>query len=148
MSKLTKRIVDASGSKDAEYFVWDRELKGFGLRVYPSGRKTFVLQYRSGGRTRRLNVGPYGPLTVEEARDLARQNRGDVAKGGDPSAQRAKERRVPTVTELCDKFLKEHVTCLMFFGPVLAWDATIWKGGYHAEGPFYGRRDGGDPAGS
>jgi hypothetical protein len=39
-----------------------------------------------------------------------------------------------------------EVTCPRFFGPVLAWKATIWEGGYHAEGPFYGRRDGGDPA--
>ncbi|WP_430403144.1 tyrosine-type recombinase/integrase [Hyphomonas sp.] len=108
MSKLTKRIVDAARPEDEEYFVWDSELKGFGLRVYPSGRKIFVLQYRSGGRTRRLKVGPYGALTVEEARDLARQNRGDVAKGADPSAERSNERRTPTVAELCEKFLTDH----------------------------------------
>lgn len=108
MSKLTKRIVDAARPEDEEYFVWDSELKGFGLRVYPSGRKIFVLQYRSGGRTRRLKVGPYGALTVEEARDLARQNRGDVAKGADPSAERSKQRRTPTVAELCEKFLTDH----------------------------------------
>tara|TARA_R110000782_G_scaffold100964_1_gene187367 strand:+ start:2505 stop:3680 length:1176 start_codon:yes stop_codon:yes gene_type:complete len=108
MSRLTKRAIDATQPDDKEKFVWDGELRGFGLRISPKGRKVFVLQYRSGGRTRRMTLGPYGALTVDEARDLARQNRGDVAKGADPSAARAKERRTPTVAELCEKFLSDH----------------------------------------
>ena len=54
MPKLTKRIVDAAEAQAAEYFVWDSDIPGFGLRVLPSGRKGYVVQYRAGRRSRRI----------------------------------------------------------------------------------------------
>jgi hypothetical protein len=67
MSKLTKRLVDAAGVAKGELFLWDDELPGFGLRVKTSGAKSFLIQYRNAnGRSRRLTVGRYGVLTVEE----------------------------------------------------------------------------------
>jgi hypothetical protein len=51
---------------------WDDAVTGLGLRVYPSGKKAFVLSYRAGGRKRLMALGPFGVRTVEQARDLAR----------------------------------------------------------------------------
>ena len=53
MTKLTKRYVDSLPEVTVERILWDAELSGFGLRVYPSGRKVYVVQYRMNGRTRR-----------------------------------------------------------------------------------------------
>jgi len=68
MPKLTKRTVEAAQIKDSEYFLWDDEVPGFGLRVLPSGRKGFVVQYRAGRRPRRMSLGPSTVLTCEQAR--------------------------------------------------------------------------------
>lgn len=58
MPKLTKRVIDAAEIQAAEYFIWDDELPGFGLRVLPSGRKGYIVQYRAGRRSRRMSLGP------------------------------------------------------------------------------------------
>jgi hypothetical protein len=74
MAKIMKRTVDALRPEPhRDVFAWDSELRGFGVRVKPSGVKTFLIQYRNvEGRTRRLVLGQYGALTPEVARDLAR----------------------------------------------------------------------------
>ena len=53
MPRLTKRVVDSLEARAADYFQWDDELPGFGVRVWPTGRKIYVAQYRAGRRTRR-----------------------------------------------------------------------------------------------
>ena len=109
MFKLTKRSVEGLELHEKEYLVWDREISGFGVRVYPSGRKTYLVQYRSSGRTRRRTIGQHGVLTAIEARDEARKLLGEVAKGGDPSEERQSRLKAPTVAALCDRFLIEYV---------------------------------------
>jgi integrase len=108
MSKLTKRAVDALETpKQGQIFLWDSELRGFGVRALPSGLKTFVLQYRNAeGRSRRMVIGRYGVLTVEQARHKAKINLGAVADGGDP-AEEAAPRETITVAEVCDWYLAE-----------------------------------------
>lgn len=109
MFKLTKRSVEALTVAEKDYPVWDSELPGFGVRVYPSGRKTYIVQYRVGRRTRRTTIGRHGVLTAEEARKEARRLLGTVACGEDPSAEKQAKRRAPTVAGLCDRFLDEYV---------------------------------------
>jgi len=109
LAKLTKRVVDATKvDAQRDVFAWDGELRGFGVRVKPSGARTYVVQYRnSEGRSRRLVLGRHGVLTPQEARDMARQKLAAVARGEDPAAERRAARAGMTVAELCDWYL-EH----------------------------------------
>jgi len=109
MAKLTKRTIDALSPKATAYFAWDDELKGFGVRVSAKGKKSFVVQYRADGRQRRMKIGRYDPLTADEGRIEARKLLGEVAKGGNPAEEVASERRAPTVAEVADRFVRDHV---------------------------------------
>jgi integrase len=108
MPKLTKRTVDAAIATGQEYFLWDADLPGFGLRVLLSGRKSYVVQYRTGGRggpTRRKALGLHGVLTAEEARTEARKWLAERAKGNDPIGEHIANQKAETVTELCSRYL-------------------------------------------
>ena len=109
MAKITKRAVDTLQSASGrDVFIWDSELRGFGVRMKPSGVRTFLIQYRNvEGRTRRLVLGQYGALTPENARDLAREKLAGVARGEDPSAERHAVRAGMSVSEVCDWYLEE-----------------------------------------
>ena len=72
MNKLTKRAVDAAEVRPGDYFIWDGDLPGFGLRVLPSGRKRYIVQYRTGRRSRRISLGASTVLTCEQARSDTR----------------------------------------------------------------------------
>jgi integrase len=105
MAKITKRTVDAAEPRGRDYFLWCDELPGFGLRVFASGRRSYLVQYRAGGRSRRVTIGLHGALTAEEARREARALLGQVARGDDPAEERATRRGSITVAELCDAYL-------------------------------------------
>ena len=107
MANLTKRTIDALEPRGLYYIVWDDVMPGFGVRVFASGKKSYVVQYRKDGRSRRMSIGLHGKLTPDEARKIAKIHLGDVAKGQDPAEERAVIRRDPTVGELCDLYLKE-----------------------------------------
>jgi hypothetical protein len=113
MKKLTKSLVDALeppnvGVKGSYLFAWDQELRGFGVQVMPSGLKSFVLQYRNGeGRSRRMVLGRFGVMTVEDARKEARIALGKIAKGIDPADEKPPEGDTLTIAEVCDWYLSE-----------------------------------------
>ena len=109
MTRLTKRTIDGlKPDRRRDVFLWDGELRGLGVRMKPSGTKTFIIQYRNvEGRTRRCVIGQYGVLTVEQARDLAQKKLAAVIDGADPSAERHAIRQGLTVTALCDWYLTE-----------------------------------------
>ena len=109
MPKITKRIVDAFEPDPAgEQLIWDTELKGFGVRMMPSGVASYIIKYRNAeGRQRKMTVGRVGTLMPEEARQLAREKLAEASKGADPSAERQQIRRSITVSELCDLYLED-----------------------------------------
>ena len=106
--KLSKRTIDAIVATDKEVFCWDDEISGFALRVTPTGRKTYTIQYRVKGRVRRLKIGLHGTLTPEEARQQARRLLGEVAHGEDPCEETARDRKALTANIVCHRFLTEH----------------------------------------
>lgn len=110
MAKLTKRYVESIPDPNQETILWDDDLAGFGVRVYPTGRKVYVVQYKLHGRTRRKTLGKHGVITADEARKDAKLVQADVARGADPSADRKARLRSPTIQELGVRFLKEHVS--------------------------------------
>ena len=106
--RLSKRVVEAAAAGGKDVFLWDSEVVGFGLKVSQSGFKTYVLQYRFGGRARQFNIGVHGsPWTVETARERAKVLLGQVAAGIDPQEEKAGARKELTVAELCDLYLTE-----------------------------------------
>lgn len=109
MPKLTKRTVDAAESRGTEYFLWDDEIPGFGLRVLPSGRKGYIVQFRAGRRSRRMSLGPSTVLTCEQARTRAMILVAAARNGDDPAAKRDADRLGVTIGELADRFDKEHI---------------------------------------
>lgn len=108
-TKLTKKAVDAFSPPAEEQIVyWDSEIRGFGVRILRSGLKTFILQYRNAeGTKRRINLGRYGIMTVERARDQARIKLGTVAAGEDPADEARRASKGMTVAEMCDWYLTE-----------------------------------------
>jgi integrase len=107
--KLTKKAVDAfAAPAEKQIAYWDSEIRGFGVRVMKSGLKTFIVQYRNSENIkRRINLGRFGVMTVEQARDLAKIKLGKVAAGEDPADEVRQARKGMTVAEMCDWYLTE-----------------------------------------
>jgi len=110
MPKLTKTTVDDEQPGKDQGFVWDTEIKGFGLKVFPTGVKSFVYQYRTPeGRSRRYTIGKYShTLTVDQARKRAKEFEHDVYSGRDPMGERQARRSALTVGELLDLYVKSE----------------------------------------
>lgn len=103
-------------SKDV--YLWDKSPAGFGVRIRPSGTKTFFYSYRAcGGRSatkKGLVIGQHGNLTLDQARKVAQEAAGQVAAGRDPvmerkAAREALERQKLTVATVADQFVEQHV---------------------------------------
>jgi len=103
--KFTRRSVTAAPTGTH----WDDQLPGFGLRVLPSGRRSFVVRFRTAtGTDRLMTLGTSEELHPEAAREMARQVRADVRHGKDPVADRRAKRDAPRLTDLRDRFLSDH----------------------------------------
>lgn len=115
MSKITKRLIDAApfpkkptgSTHTPQIFLRDSELRGFAVRITPNS-KTFILEREIQGRVRRMNLGRYGPLTVEQARDLAKAKIGEIATGHNPAEAHKHHRKSPTFGDLEQAYLARH----------------------------------------
>jgi integrase len=111
--RITKRVVDGLKPRAKEFTVWDGKMPGFGVRVRPTGAMSYIIVYRAGsGRgapVRRYTIAGVGKIAPEKARRRAQTLLGAVAHGHDPAAEKTDERGTPTVAELADRFLVEHV---------------------------------------
>ena len=112
--KLTKSVVDRAEPRERAYALFDSQIKGLELRVYPSGVKTFCLSYREppGGRAarkKRLTIGRYGTIAPDQARRLALDALAAIHEGRDPQSEKVRARGALTVGQLVEMFLRDHV---------------------------------------
>lgn len=125
--KLTKTNVDKLEDTGKDVSYWCPELPGFGVRVQPGGRKTYVVRYRTlDGTARKQKLGRCSDFPPEKAREMARKVFAQVAEGKDPRAEQVEARQAPTMAELEARYTKEHA--IPFKKPASqASDAMNWR---------------------
>ncbi len=107
-ARLGQKMASALGNPEKETWIWDTEVKGFFLRVYPSGQKTFPLKYRVDGQQKVYTIGKFGsPWTVEQARDRASALLYEAQTGADPQTRKKQLRHSHTVAGLVAIYLKD-----------------------------------------
>ena len=110
---ITMQTVKAAkyrGKRGSHDVRWDDQVTGFGLRIFPSGKRSYVVRYRTGsGRSRLHTIGAADRWTLDAARKKAKKILVDVDEGGDPQADRQRERQSVTVADFFDVFLDRHV---------------------------------------
>lgn len=110
-TKLTQSTVNKAeykGHDNERHIVWDTNIQGFGLRVYPSGRKAYVLSYRHHGRKRLMTIATHGVETLAQAQSKAKIELGKVAADTDPLAIKQKNAKGDTVADLCAAYMERH----------------------------------------
>jgi len=109
MSKLTKKTIDnLMLPTTGQVFLWDDELKGFGVRL-TSGGKAYIVQTRVKGKVRRVTIGKHGVFTPDEARKKAREALRDMENGVDPAEQKAADRAASTtLNEVTESYIRDR----------------------------------------
>lgn len=107
--KFTEAALVKLPARERRYVVFDPTLPAFGLRIEPSGVRTFQLSFRVGGRQRMATLGRLGVVTLDKARREARRMLGVVAERRDPLAEHDAARRSMTVREAAAQWMREHV---------------------------------------
>jgi integrase len=88
--------------------IWDSTVPGLGARITPKGKVSFILMYRFQGRLRKLTMGRYGRVTINQARDQARVHFGEIMQGIDPGLKKKELRTGMLMKELCEEYIKRH----------------------------------------
>ena len=104
--KLTKRVVDALSVEKNDAVFWDRELAGFGVRVYATGRKVYVVQSRGPWGPKRVTLGKHGEMSCDEARKTATGVIDRIKRGEEPEPKPPEA--APTVAGLAERFMRDH----------------------------------------
>lgn len=105
---LTARTIARLKPGPRQVDVWDSSLPGFGLRVSVNGRKTWTVRYRIDRRLRRMSIGHFPPLTLADARKLAREALRSAEKGNDPAQAKIARRKADTFGELATEYIERH----------------------------------------
>ena len=123
--KISNRTVEALFAEGRDAIYWDGELLGFGVRVYPSGAKVYLVQVRRGGRSQRVTVGRHGVISAHQARQRAALMIARLKAGKDPAPSRAARaaERLATVADLAERFLREYVA-----PRCKPWTVTTYRG--------------------
>jgi integrase len=114
--RLTKSAIDALPTSKSDVVYWDAGCPGFGVKVTPKGRKVFIALYRTGGagsRLRKYTIGPYGRVTLHQARVAAHKVFAAKLEGRDPAAEkRAARRRIVAdrVEDLLETFIAQRLS--------------------------------------
>ena len=108
--ELSKSVVEALEPRAKPYIAYDAKLKGFGVRIMPSGAKSWIVEYRpgAGGRSvakRRLSLGSTTLLTAAQARSKAKDHLASARLGDDPAALRSSERETPALSTVINEYL-------------------------------------------
>ena len=107
--RISNRSVEKLVPPDSGYIIaWDKQVKGFGCRVTASGVRSFILNYRIRGAEQRKTLGRYGPLSADEARDLAKSWLRDISKGVDPAKEREAHENRMTFAQLAEQYIEEY----------------------------------------
>ena len=106
--RLTQRLIDSLRPEKRDRIVFDKTIPGFGVRVFRSGRKSFLIQYRVQKKTRRFTLGNCNLLTPYEARNKAAKLLAGVRDGKDPAQTRLEALKAPTVADLAERYLCEY----------------------------------------
>ena len=111
MARITKKAVDALAAREREYMLWDRDIKGFGVRVHPSGRKVYLVKYRHRGRIVKKTIGPHGAIPPAAARARAAEIITAARTGRDLMGRVLPPRKegATTMHDLARRFLEEYV---------------------------------------
>ena len=137
--KLTKRTVDAIQPAGSDFYVFDADLAGFGVRIRSTGAMSYIVQYRAGsGRAapnRRVTIAKVGRVTPDQARERAKELLADVVKGADPARERSEYRKASTFEEIARKFL-EHVEAKRKPATALSYKQLLAKHAY----PVFGKK--------
>lgn len=107
--KLNERMAKAAEPRAKDYLIFDEEVTGFALCIYRSGNRAFALTYSINGRQRRFTIGRWPEWSVTAAREWAKSLRREIDMGTDPLAGRVETRDAPRISDLIDRFIKEHV---------------------------------------
>lgn len=107
--KLTKKFIDAQTfNGSTKHIIWDGEVKGFGVRLYPLGKKSFVLDYRDNNRKNLMVIGSYSILKLDAARDQAREYLVNLTKGVNPLQKRQEDKQGKLIKDLCKAYIERH----------------------------------------
>jgi len=111
---MTERLTDNIARKAlpparGQTLIWDAEVKGFALRLTSGGAKSFVVDYRAGGRQRRFTIGAYPDWSVQAARQAAKELKREVDQGRDPMGERHDERAAPALNDVWERYQLEHL---------------------------------------
>src|SRR6266436_1558668 len=114
--KLTKTVIDALPIPSKDVVHWDTGSPGFGVKVTPKGRKVFIVLYRTAGagsRLRKYTIGPYGRVTLNQARVTAQKVFAARLDGRDLAAEKKDSRRrmvADRVEDLLEAFIAQHIS--------------------------------------